>query len=198
MKNKYFVMLIVGLLIVLGFSTISMTAASATGDDYPYEVDVCWTMDNPDGVEGTYEFPQTRGCDTAPKCEGLVERQYDTYWIRDADDEAYLAGLTVLNSSADDAQLEPHDYYGELLENNTPCEPPVHVKRASFGVIPFCAGAYVQDRRGVDFIKHRTPNARKHVFVGHSKPDWLFNNGSRWMTKVVYEKRGGVCGGSSS
>lgn len=80
----------------------------------PYETDVCWTMDNSDGVVGTFEFPQTRGCQP-PACEETVEYQHDTYWIRDLADEEYLAGLTHLNSPADDASLEPHDYYGEVV-----------------------------------------------------------------------------------
>jgi hypothetical protein len=82
-------------------------------------------MQNSDGVENTYQFPQIRGCTTEPKCEELVEFQYDTYWIRDKADEDYLAGLNVLNSSADDAQLEPHDYYSVVKRGaeNCPTEP---------------------------------------------------------------------------
>lgn len=93
----------------------------------PYEVDVCWTMLNSDGVEGTYEFPQVRGCEP-PACEETVEYQYDTYWIRDADDKAYLAQLMRLESPADDARLEPHDYYSDVVTNDEPCEPEVPVK----------------------------------------------------------------------
>jgi hypothetical protein len=91
---------------------------------YPYEVQVCWTMEHSDGVENTYEFPQTRGCDTQPPCESSLEFQHDTYWIRDEADENYLANLTTLNSPADDAQLEPHDYYSNIVTNDEKCVGP--------------------------------------------------------------------------
>lgn len=87
-----------------------------------YEVDVCWTMSHTDGVEGTYEWPQTRGCEP-PACGEVVEQQHDTYWIRDRADEEYLAGLTGLSSPADDARLEPHGYYSTVL-TGPECETP--------------------------------------------------------------------------
>jgi LPXTG-motif cell wall-anchored protein len=106
-------------------------------DKYPYEVDVCWVMAASDGVEGTYEFPQTRttNCTPTPKCEELIEIQNDTYWIRDKADEDYLAGLTNLNSPADDARLEPHGYFSKVFRGEEKCpvvvppteEPPVVV-----------------------------------------------------------------------
>lgn len=81
-----------------------------------YETTVCWSMDNTDGIEGTYEWPQTRStCTPVPACEQFIELQVDQYWIRDAEDEAYLAGLNVLSSPADDARLEPHGYYSKLF-----------------------------------------------------------------------------------
>jgi LPXTG-motif cell wall-anchored protein len=72
---------------------------------------VLWSVDNP----GVADFPQTRvdseDCTTPPAtCEGDQRFQRDYYWIRDADDEQYLAGLQHLNSPADDARLEPHNY----------------------------------------------------------------------------------------
>ena len=98
----------------------------------PYEVTVCWSMDNPDlSTPGTHEWPQTRASCPVPastgKCEG-GKYQVDTYWIRDVEDEEYLAALTVLNSPADDARLEPHDYYAAAVPGDaSKCEsvPPV-------------------------------------------------------------------------
>ncbi|GAA3510199.1 hypothetical protein GCM10022234_00530 [Aeromicrobium panaciterrae] len=84
-----------------------------------YEVDACWQMATSDGVEGTYEWPQTRvygeECGATPACGETVEFQHDTYWIRDKEDKQYLKHLKVLNSPADDAQLEPHDYYSTVV-----------------------------------------------------------------------------------
>lgn len=84
-----------------------------------YEVDACWLMTNSDGVEGTYEWPQTRvyghDCGAVPACGEVAEYQHDTYWIRDKDDKHYLKNLHVLNSPADDARLEPHDYYSTVV-----------------------------------------------------------------------------------
>lgn len=82
-----------------------------------YETEVCWTMDTSDGIEGTYEWPQTRSatCTPVPKCEEVIEIQRDLYWIESQEDEDYLAGLTTLNSPADDASLSPHDYYSKVF-----------------------------------------------------------------------------------
>ena len=76
-----------------------------------YEVCALWSVDNP----AVADFPQTRvdsdDCTVPPAtCEGDQRFQQDYYWIRDADDEQYLAGLQHLNSPADDARLEPHNY----------------------------------------------------------------------------------------
>ena len=76
-----------------------------------YEVCALWSVDNPEVAD----FPQTRvdtdDCTTPPAtCEGDQRFQQDYYWIRDAEDEQYLAGLQHLNSPADDARLEPHNY----------------------------------------------------------------------------------------
>lgn len=94
-----------------------------------YEVEVCWTMDNSDGVEGTYEWPQTRSatCAPVPKCEETIEIQRDLYWIENKQDEDYLAGLTTLSSPADDASLSPHGYYSKVfVGGDCPVvEPPV-------------------------------------------------------------------------
>src|SRR6478735_2698952 len=94
-------------------------------DEYPYEVDACWTMSHTDGIENTYQFPQTYGCDYEPKCEETVEFQYDTYWIRDEADEAHFEEIKAngLDSPADDNSLEPHDYYSEVVTNDTECPP---------------------------------------------------------------------------
>ena len=81
-------------------------------DEFPdYEVCALWSVDNPEVAD----FPQTRvdseDCTTPPAtCEGDQRFQQDYYWIRDAEDEQYLAGLQHLNSPADDARLEPHNY----------------------------------------------------------------------------------------
>lgn len=92
----------------------------------PYETTICWQMDNSDGIEGTYEWPQTRAdCNTQPACDEVIEFQIDTYWIRDADDEAYLAGLTHLNGPEDDASLEPHNYSSKLVRGDECEQPPV-------------------------------------------------------------------------
>lgn len=95
----------------------------------PYEVEVCWTMDNSDGVEGTYEWPQTRSatCTPVPACEEVIEIQRDLYMIENKEDEDYLAGLTVLNSPADDASLSPHGYYSKVFTGADCVEPPVDV-----------------------------------------------------------------------
>lgn len=115
------------LVAMLALTVLVAQRSDAKGGKFkPYEVDVCWTMSHTDGVEGTYQWPQTRGCQP-PACEETVEQQHDTYWIRDRDDEAYLAGLTGLNSPADDARLEPHGYYSVVLtgpECETPTEEP--------------------------------------------------------------------------
>jgi hypothetical protein len=90
------------------------------GPTFPHEAEVCWTMSHSDGVENTYQFPQTRGCQP-PACGETVEQQRDTYWIRDEGDLNYLIGLTSLNSPADDARLEPHDYYS-VIRTGDACE----------------------------------------------------------------------------
>ena len=101
-------------------------------DDDPefvkYEVEVCWTMDNSDGVEGTYEWPQTRSntCTPVPDCEEVIEIQRDLYWIENQADEDYLAGLETLNSAADDASLSPHDYYSKVFTGAACPPPPPH------------------------------------------------------------------------
>ena len=79
-----------------------------------YEVCALWSVDNPgSGVD----WPQTRvetdveaDCPTPPATCEPQRFQYDVYWIRDADDEAYLAGLQHLTGPQDDVRLEPHDY----------------------------------------------------------------------------------------
>lgn len=181
-------------------------AQATGGGSYPYEVTRCWEMDDPDMSNQTsIEWPQTlvgETCPTEQTCEG-TKYQYDTYWIRDDDDAAYLAGLTHLNSPADDAQLEPHDYgvtysapNSDLCENPPPPTPTK--KRASFSVTPYCNTVRVETRKNVAKIVHKTPNARKHVFIGHAKAGALFANGKTTKKVVAYEKRGGYCGGSSS
>jgi hypothetical protein len=81
-----------------------------------YEVCANWTVDN--FPTNTTDWPQTRlntDCtEPAPECSP-VRIQFDKYWIRDEADAAYFAGLTTLNSPADDAQLEPHDYYVKTI-----------------------------------------------------------------------------------
>jgi hypothetical protein len=89
-----------------------------------YEVNACWTMTHSDGIENTYQFPQTRGCNPPP-CNTTIEQQHDTYWIRDQAEADYYAGLTGLNSPADDAQLEPHGYYSVILTGGACEEPPL-------------------------------------------------------------------------
>lgn len=105
-----------------------------------YEVDACWTMSNTDGIENTYQFPQTYGC-VPPKCEETIEQQHDTYWIRDKEDEATLEKIKAegLDSPADDAPLEPHDYYSEVLtgEKCETEEPPV-CPEGQIGTPPNC------------------------------------------------------------
>ncbi len=83
---------------------------------YPYETNACWTMSHTDGVEGTYEWPQTYGC-VPPKCGETVEYQYDTYWIRDAADEATLASIKAhgMTGPESDGSLEPHGYYSKVV-----------------------------------------------------------------------------------
>lgn len=90
--------------------------AEATG--YPYEQTVCWAMDNPTlDNANTYQWPQHKvDCGVVPAandttCGTPGKYQVDTYWIRDDTDRDYLAGMTVMSSPADDAQLEPHGYY---------------------------------------------------------------------------------------
>ena len=59
----------------------------------------------------------SKDCNFVPVPECVdYQYQFDKYWIRDAADAAYFAALTVLNSPADDAQLEPHDYRVETVE----------------------------------------------------------------------------------
>jgi hypothetical protein len=105
--------------------TMLSPVASATEFD-PYEVDACWTMASTDEVEGTYQFPQTYGC-LPPKCEEVVEYQYDTYTIRDEQDEALLAdlianGLDAPGGVPQDSPLEPHDYYSVVVYGDE-CQP---------------------------------------------------------------------------
>jgi hypothetical protein len=141
--------------------------------EYPYEVNVCWTMQNTDGVEGTYSFPQTRGCEP-PDCDETVEYQHDTYWIRDDADKEYLDGLTVLNSSADDASLEPHNYYSEVVEGDD-C-PPVVPKDAAYGVTlstPSCDAPEVLTYEGqnVTFSGPASPVSGPGSVVVTATPD---------------------------
>lgn len=69
-----------------------------------------------------------------------------------------------------------------------PCGKACAVNFASFGVISDCEDVYVKDGRGIDFIKHKTPTDKKHVIIAHSRKDYLFRNGSRWMRVVKFEK----------
>ncbi|VXB82896.1 hypothetical protein [Aeromicrobium sp. 9AM] len=103
-----------------------------------YEVEICWTMDKSDGVEGTYEWPQTRSstCTPAPTCGKVIEIQRDLYWIESQDDEDYLASLDVLNSPADDAQLSPHGYYSKVFTGPA-CDKPVTAAAPMF-IDPTC------------------------------------------------------------
>lgn len=111
---------------------------------YPYEVTVCWTMADDGNPATEFDWPQTRGCDLpAPTCEDQkLQFQTDTYWIRDKADEDYLASLTGLNSPADDAQLEPHNYFSstktvEAKDESECVEAPVlgHEERTSDGPV---------------------------------------------------------------
>lgn len=81
-----------------------------------YEVCANWTVDN--FPTNTADWSQTRlntECTEPPAQCVPIRIQHDVYWIRDAEDKAYFEGLTKLNSPADDAQLEPHDYYVKTI-----------------------------------------------------------------------------------
>jgi LPXTG-motif cell wall-anchored protein len=107
-----------------------------------YEVCVLWSVDNP----GVSDWPQTRvdsdDCTTPPAtCEGDQRFQQDYYWIRDAEDEQYLAGLQHLNSPTDDASLEPHNY--SMIDvpaaSGADCEQPTVAKPEASGTVD-CSG----------------------------------------------------------
>lgn len=106
---------------------IAVQATSANADTtFPYEVTVVWQMDNPDLSNPTsYEWPQRRVAGiAAAACEG-AKYQTDTYTIQGKDDQDYLAGLTVLNSPADDASLSPHNYFATVVPaDKSLCESP--------------------------------------------------------------------------
>ncbi len=128
-----------------------------------YETCVLWSVDNPDIAD----FPQTRvdtdDCTVPPAtCEGAQRFQQDHYWIRDLADEEYLAGLQHLNSPADDARLEPHNYsmidvpakVSEECEPATPtCEtdptlcpvPPVECENIPGDQAELPSGAYTDE-----------------------------------------------------
>lgn len=83
----------------------------------PFEVkEVCATWET---KSVNADWPQTllsKDCGFVPeqRCEPY-KIQFDKYWIRDAADQAYFDGLKGLNSPADDASLEPHNYYVKTI-----------------------------------------------------------------------------------
>jgi hypothetical protein len=124
MRNRLLALLL-GLVLALGAFLFAGTA-SATTNDYPYEVSVTWQSDNINSL-----FPQHRVSSDASQCEA-AQFQKDLYTIENQADADYLAGLTVLNSPADDAQLSPHGYSvytvpadSTKCETTTPPPPPV-------------------------------------------------------------------------
>lgn len=140
-----FIGLIATLMAMAGIMVaVQQDATGSTPPAYPYEQTVCWQMDAPDLTNpASYEWPQTKvDCSVVPPantsaCGDGAKYQIDTYWIRDDADRDYLAGMTTMSSSADDASLEPHGYYavtvlpkpaGECATPTptpTPTEPPV-------------------------------------------------------------------------
>lgn len=80
-----------------------------------YEVCATWRVD-----QGAELWPQTlvsRDCAYVPVQEcSPYKIQFDRYWIRDAEDEAYWLSLTGLSSPADDARLDPHAYYVKTID----------------------------------------------------------------------------------
>lgn len=124
--------LVLTLIAMLGLTVVVAQHSEAKGKDkfVPYEVSACWTMFTTDEVEGTYQWPQRRGCEP-PACGEVLEQQHDTYWIRDIEDEIYLEHLILLMSPGDDngtggphtRNLEPHDYYSVVL-TGPKCEQP--------------------------------------------------------------------------
>jgi len=77
----------------------------------PYEVCAFWLINAPAPENWPGQTILSRDCGFVSPTECVEYRiQFDKYWIRDAADEAYWLGLTVINSPADDAPLEPHDY----------------------------------------------------------------------------------------
>lgn len=92
----------------------------------PFQVkEVCATWET---TSINADWPQkllSKDCGFIPeqRCEPY-KIQFDKYWIRDAADQKYYDGLTVLNSPADDASLEPHGYYLKTIEAKD-CRTPV-------------------------------------------------------------------------
>lgn len=93
-----------------------------------YKTTVCWEMHGTANDEG-YSWPQTRvSCDVVPKCEETIAIQKDVYLIENAEEEAYLAGMNSMTSSADDHQII--DSWSLVTRTGDECEvdvPPVDV-----------------------------------------------------------------------
>lgn len=91
----------------------------------PYEVCMWWIVIDTDGNGDIWEQRVlSRNCDFVPpaECEAYT-LQFDKYWIRDAEDKLKYETIEVLYSPADDASLEPHDYFVEEIEAKD-CPPP--------------------------------------------------------------------------
>lgn len=164
--------------------------ASATHvQDYPYDVTVTWQMSTvpPDLEPGTaypngpFLFPQTRldGVPT-PGCEP-VAIQVDTYTIHNKKDAEYLAGLTKLDSPADDARLSPHAYYAEVLQDKSACVTTVDLPAKPDVVAPTCDadGSFtlpantdsVKWTIAPDYAGPGTYTVSAHTTVGNVFPD---------------------------
>jgi len=144
----------------------------------PFEVkEVCATYTVDNFPENASDWPQTRvstDCDYVPvvKCEEVIRIQFDKYWIRDAEDQAKYDALVKLNSSADDASLEPHDYYLKTITGEK-CEPVVPEKPAnipwadSSANLPDCDKGFVTDTVREGYYDHTLIN---NVWVKNEQP----------------------------